>query len=243
MIEFIILWIIVTLAGASIIAALGEKYGTGLTIGIFVGLVVTAQILANKIVLFGTFTLPAGVIVYATSFLVTDILCELYGKRKALEAVWSGFLASILLVIAVEIAIAWPAPAWWQGQAAFESTLTLTGRIVLGSLVAYLISQNWDVLVFHRIKEKTAGKHLWLRNNASTMTSQALDTVIFISLAFYGVLPVVPLIIGQYLVKLIIAAIDTPFLYAVKWVRERRLDSEGGLSRKSDGGAEEWLSG
>jgi uncharacterized integral membrane protein (TIGR00697 family) len=221
MIEFILLWIAVTLAGASIIAALGEKYGTGLTIGIFVGLVVMAQILANKIVLFGTFALPAGVIVYATGFFVTDILCEFYGKRKALEAVWGGFFASVLLVIAVEIAIAWPPAPFWSGQEAFQSTLQLTGRIVLGSLVAYIISQNWDVYVFHKLKEKTAGKHLWLRNNVSTMTSQALDTVIFITLAFYGVLPVVPLIVGQYIVKLIIAAMDTPFLYSMRWIRGR----------------------
>jgi uncharacterized integral membrane protein (TIGR00697 family) len=181
-----------------------------------------AQILANKIVLFGTFALPAGVIVYATSSLVTDILCEFYGKRKALEAVWGGFLASVLLVIAVEIAIAWPPAPFWPGQEAFQSTLQLTGRIVLGCLTAYIISQNWDVHVFHKLKEKTAGKHLWLRNNASTMTSQALDTVIFITIAFYGVFDtIVPLIIGQYLVKLIIAAMDTPFLYSVKWIRER----------------------
>ena len=220
MIEFILIWIVLTLAGASIIAALGEKYGTGLTIGIFVGLVVMAQILANKIVLFGTFTLPAGVIVYATSFLVTDILCEFYGKKKALEAVWGGFLASILLVLAVKIAIAWPPAPFWPGQEAFQATLSMTERIVLGSLVAYLVSQNWDVRVFHKLKEMTGGRHLWLRNNVSTMTSQALDTVIFITIAFYGVLPVVPLIVGQYIVKLLIAAMDTPFIYVVRGARK-----------------------
>ncbi len=219
MIEFIILWIILTLAGASIIAAIGEKYGTGITIGIFVGLVVMAQILANKIVLFWHFTLPAGVIVYATSFLITDMLCEFYGKKKALEAVWGGFLASIILVLAVEIAIAWPAASFWTGQEAFQTTLQLTDRIVLGSLVAYVVSQNWDVWVFHALKEKTQGKHLWLRNNASTMTSQAWDTTIFITIAFYGILPLVPMIIGQYMVKLLIAAIDTPFIYGVRWVK------------------------
>jgi uncharacterized integral membrane protein (TIGR00697 family) len=219
MIEFILIWIVLTLAGASIIAALGEKYGTGLTIGIFVGLVVMAQILANKIVLFGMFTLPAGVIVYATSFLVTDILCEFYGKKKALEAVWGGFLASILLVLAVKVAVAWPPAPFWTGQEAFQTTLQMTERIVLGSLVAYVVSQNWDVRIFHKLKEMTGGRHLWLRNNVSTMTSQALDTVIFITIAFYGVLPVVPLIIGQYIVKLLIAALDTPFIYGVHWAR------------------------
>jgi len=221
MIEFVLIWIVITLASASLIAVLGEKFGTGITVGIFVGLVVMAQILANKIVLFWSFSLPAGVIVYATTFLVTDFLTEFHGRRAALEAVWAGFLASILLVIAVEIAIAWPAAPFWPGQEAFQATLQLTGRIVLGSLVAYLVSQNWDVMLFHRIGERTKWKHLWLRNNVSTMTAQAWDTVIFITIAFYGVLPVVPLIIGQYIVKLIIAAMDTPFLYSVKWARVR----------------------
>ena len=89
----------------------------------------------------------------------------------------------------------------------------------MGSLVAYVVSQNWDVRVFHKLKEMTGGRHLWLRNNVSTMTSQALDTVIFITIAFYGVLPVVPLIIGQYIVKLLIAALDTPFIYGLHWAR------------------------
>lgn len=145
-------------------------------------------------------------------------------SHLARQAVWAGFLASILLVLAVEIAIAWPAAVFWEGQEAFQSTLRLTSRIVLASLVAYLISQNWDILVFDKLKKKTKGKHLWLRNCASTMTSQGLDTIIFITIAFYGVLPVIPLIIGQYVVKLIIAAIDTPFLYAVKWAKEDLLD-------------------
>ena len=122
-------------------------------------------------------------------------------------------------MLAVKIAIAWPPAPFWTGQAAFQTTLQLTERIVLGSLVAYVVSQNWDVRVFHKLKEMTDGRHLWLRNNVSTMTSQALDTVIFITIAFYGVLPVVPMIIGQYIVKLLIAALDTPFIYGVRWAR------------------------
>lgn len=221
MLEIIISWIILTLAACTIVAYLGEKLGPGIIVGTFAGLIVMAQILANKIVVFWEFAVPAAVIVYATSFFLTDVLCEFHGKSKAKEAVWSGFLASIILVMAIEIAIAWPSAVFWKGQEAFETTLGLTGRIVLASLVAYVVSQNWDVHVFHRIKERTEGRHLWLRNIASTSSSQFLDTVIFITIAFYGAMPVVPLIIGQYVVKLIIAAIDTPFLYAVRWAKEK----------------------
>lgn len=217
MLEMIFLWIILTLAASAIVAYLGEKIGKGIIVGAFAGLIVTSQVLANKTVTFWKFTVPAAVIVYATSFFLTDVLCEFHGKEKAREAVWSGFIASILLVLGIEIAIAWPAASFWSGQEAFISTLGLTWRIVLASLVAYVISQNWDVHVFHKIKEKTKGKHLWIRNVSSTSSSQFIDTVVFITIAFYGVMPLVPLIIGQYFVKLIIAAMDTPFLYAVSW--------------------------
>ncbi len=219
MLEMILLWIILTLAASAIVAFLGEKIGKGIIVGTFAGLIVTAQVLANKTVTFWEFTVPAAVIVYATSFFLTDVLCEFHGKDKAKEAVWSGFIASILLVIGIEIAIAWPAPPFWNNQEAFTTTLGLTWRIVLASLAAYVFSQNWDVHVFHKIKEKTEGRHLWLRNVASTSSSQFIDTIIFITIAFYGVMPVIPLIVGQYVVKLIIAALDTPFLYAVSWAK------------------------
>ncbi len=219
MLELIVLWIIITLTACSAVAFIGERWGPGIIVGTFAGLIVMAQILANKVVVFWQFAVPAAVIVYATSFFLTDVLCEFHGKKKAKEAIWAGFLASVILVLAIEIAIAWPSAEFWEGQEAFASTLGLTWRIVLASLIAYIVSQNWDVHVFHRIKERTEGKHLWIRNIASTSSSQLLDTVIFITIAFYGAMPVIPLIVGQYAVKLIIAGIDTPFLYAVRWTK------------------------
>lgn len=158
MFELIILWIIVTLGAATFICYLGEKYGVAMCIGIFAGLVVTGQILATKIAVFGPFVVPAGVIVHATTFLITDILCEFHGKKIAKQALWSGFLAFILLVIAIQMAIASPSAPFWSGQAAFDSTLNSTGRIVLASLIAYLISHNWDVFVYDKIKTRTNGK-------------------------------------------------------------------------------------
>jgi uncharacterized integral membrane protein (TIGR00697 family) len=221
MFELIILWIIITLSAATFVCYLGEKYGVGMCIGIFAGLVVTGQVLATKIAVFGPFVVPAGVIVHATTFLITDILCEFHGKKIAQQALWSGFIASILLVMAIQMAIAAPSAPFWSGQAAFDSTLNSTGRIVFASLIAYLISQNWDVFIFDLIKTKTNGKHLWLRNCASTMSSQGLDTIIFITIAFHGLMPVAPLIISQYAIKLLIATMDTPFLYAIKWAKEK----------------------
>jgi hypothetical protein len=109
----------------------------------------------------------------------------------------------------------------------FETVLGASTNIVAGSLVAYVVSQNWDVVVFHAIRDRTDGKYLWLRNVASTATSQAIDTVLFVGIAFFVAptllgtgqpLPrqvLVALVVGQYLLKLLIALVDTPFVYAV----------------------------
>jgi len=88
-------------------------------------------------------------------------------------------------------------------------------------MVAYLVSQHHDIFAFHWWKKKTGGRYLWLRNTASTIVSQAIDTGLFITIAFYGVLDIVPLLLGQYVVKLIIAIIDTPFMYSISWLMDK----------------------
>lgn len=141
-------------------------------------------------------------------------LSEFYGKEQARKAVWEGFLANIMLIISVYVAIIWEGAPFWGNQEAFETILSNTPHIVFASMTAYLVSQHHDVISYHWWMNRFP-QRLWLRNNASTIVSQALDTVIFISLAFYGVFPVTAMIIGQY-VKLLIALMDTPFIYTVK---------------------------
>ena len=112
--------------------------------------------------------------------------------------------------------MAWQSAPFATGFAEkFAEVLMLTPRIVLGSIIAYLISQHHDVWAFHFWKRKTGGKHLWLRNNASTVVSQLIDTVVFVIIAFVGIFPIVPLIIGVYVAKVAIAFIDTPFMYMI----------------------------
>ncbi len=220
----VVLWIIGTLALASGAVVLGKRYGSGVLIGIYTALIVMAQVFANKLVVFGEWVVPAAVIVYGVSFLITDALCEFYGKDEAKKAIFSGFVGSLLLVAGIQIVIAWPAAGFWEGQEALVQTLGFTWRIVAASLIAYLASQNWDVFLFHKIKKTTGEKHLWLRNSASTVTSQFIDTIIFITIAFYGLMPnevLIGMIVGQYIVKLIIAGIDTPFLYVMKYLNSR----------------------
>jgi len=220
----VILWIIATLVVATGSILLGKRYGVGLLIGIYASLIVIAQVLANKLVVFARWEVPAAVIVYGVSFLITDAICEFYGKDYAKKAIASGFVGSILLVLGIQIAIAWEYPGFWGGQEAFVETLGMTWRIVAGSLIAYVFSQNWDVYVFTHIKERTQGRHLWLRNICSTMTSQLIDTILFITIAFVGTMnsgALAGMIVGQYLVKLLIAALDTPFLYFMRSLYKR----------------------
>jgi hypothetical protein len=211
----IVLWILLTLALVSVTSAVARKYGVEYMIGMYCALIVVANILASKIVVFASFTVPAAVIVYASSFLLTDMLSEFYGKDQARKAVWAGFMANIMLVLSVYIAIIWQGAPFWENQSAFETVLKNIPRIVAASMIAYVISQHHDVIAYHWWKKKFP-HHLWLRNNASTVVSQALDTVIFISLAFYGMFPLGTMIVGQYVVKLLIALLDTPFIYVVK---------------------------
>jgi len=218
----ILLWIIGTLAIVSFSAVLGKKYGLEYIIATMASLVVIANVIAGKIVVFGPFTVPAAVIVYASTFLLTDILSEKWGKEQARKAVWAGFYANIVLAIAVLIAINWKAaPFATEFSDKFTAVLGLVPRIVAASMVAYLLSQHHDIFAFHKWRERTKGKHLWLRNTASTAVSQAIDTSVFITIAFYGVMDIVPLLIGQYVVKLLIAVMDTPFMYGVVWLIDR----------------------
>lgn len=218
----IIVWILATLAIASFSGVLGKKYGIVYPIAIMASLIVIANIVANKIVVFGPFTVPGGVIVFSTTFLITDIISEKWGKKKARQAVWAGFYTSLILVVTIYIVSAWdPAPFATEMSDMFTKVLRLTPRIVLASLAAYLVSQHHDVWAFHFWKKKTKGKHLWFRNNASTIVSQLIDSVIFIVIAFYGVFALFPLILGTWVVKVVIAILDTPFMYGILWLMDK----------------------
>ncbi len=184
---------------------------------LFATCLLVANILAVKLVSIGGWVVPAGVIAYPLTFLFTDVITELYGRRTASRVIWVGFGANMLMVILIFGGkLLPPALILWEGQPAYESILGMVPRIVLASMIAYLISQHHDVFAFHFWREKTRARFLWLRNNASTMVSQALDTGVFISIAFWGTVPtgvLTNMMLTQYLIKLAIAAADTPFCY------------------------------
>ncbi|MDF9745814.1 queuosine precursor transporter [Natrinema salsiterrestre] len=206
-------------------------------IGLFVTALVTAQLTASKVLAFelpfalpvagARLALPGAALAYALTFLASDCYTELYGRRAGQVVVNVGFVLNFVVLALVWSTIAAPAAASSVDPGAFETVLGASTNVVLGSLLAYLVSQNWDVIVFHRIREYTGAEKLWLRNIASTASSQAIDTVIFVSVAFaiapavLGVGVVLPtpvilsLMVGQYLLKLAIAVLDTPIVYAI----------------------------
>ncbi len=182
---------------------------------VFIMSLLIANVVAGKVVdLFG-FIVPAAVVAYGITFLCTDVINEIWGKEEAQKTVKLGLKIQLASTALILLAI-WLPPAVFavDFNAAFKTVLSQNVRVVFASLTAYTISQAYDVISFNFWRNKTKGKHKWLRNNASTLVSQIIDTAIFITIAFWGMVPnLLWMIISQYVVKAIIALLDTPFFY------------------------------
>ena len=169
-----------------------------------------------------TFEISAGILPYPITFLVTDIISEIYGRKKANQLVMSGFIASIFILVVTMIAQAVPATSWSPiNDETFAKVFGLFGPAVFASMSAYLIAQFIDIRVFHFWKKLTKGKHLWLRNNGSTIFSQLIDTsAVLILLCSFNVIEwsrFSSLLINGFLFKVIIAFLDTPLFYLASW--------------------------
>ncbi|PJK17082.1 transporter [Chryseomicrobium excrementi] len=195
--------------------------------GLFVGLLILANIVAVKLVSIGEFAiLPAAVVIYIFTYPIIDVIVEVYGKEQAKQTVRAGLITQVIALIFISITVALPSASFWQGQASFETILNGSLRVIAASLISYFISQNLDVFVFDRLKKKHGTKKLWLRNNVSTMASQLVDTSIFITIAFAGTVPTAVLlgmIATQYVVKFFATIATTPFVYgAVYGIRKQQ---------------------
>jgi uncharacterized integral membrane protein (TIGR00697 family) len=187
-----------------------------LLVAMFVASLLTDNVIAGKIVqVFGWVTVPAAVVTYATTFLFSDVINELYGKSAARRVVFIGFAAQAFAMVMILLGRIMPvAPFATETQHAYDVLLGSNWRIVLASWTAYFCSQLLDVYVFSRIREATRGRKKWLRQNASTMLSQLVDTIVFISIAFAGMVPNLwVMVVSQYIVKVVLSVIETPFFY------------------------------
>lgn len=187
-----------------------------------------AAILANievtkSIDLFGLST-TAGSVLYASTFLCTDILSEKYGKKSAQKAVYIGTAVSILWLVGTQITLALKPNESDFINESLTNVLNTVPRIMAASLIAYIISQSVDVMMYHLIWKKTGNNKtgLWIRNNGSTLTSQLVDSVIFVTIAFLGVYETkvfISILVTTYLFKAVIALMDTPFIYLARKVK------------------------
>lgn len=185
--------------------------------GIFITSLLIANIVSAKIVTFGGLVIPAAIVAYPLTFLMTDVIGEIWGKEQANQSIKLGFICQLISLILIGLSIMLPVAPFADNQAEFKGIMAQSFRVVAASLIAYYCSQSWDVWVFHKIREKGTGNK-WLRNNLSTMTSQIIDTAIFITIAFIGSVPNIWVMIGsQYLIKCVYAMLDTiPFYYLTR---------------------------
>lgn len=209
--------IIVNFLGVTIAYKLFSK--TGIYAWIALATVIANIEVVKCVDIFGL-PLTLGNVTYGSIFLATDILNEKYGREKAQKGVYLGFFSLLILTLFTQIDLLYIPSSNDFAQGAMQTIFALTPRICLGSMLAYLVSNTMDVYLYKFIRDiLPSDKFLWVRNNAATMTSQFVDTILFTFIAFFGVfsLPIVlKLCFTTYILKLIIAVCDTPFLYIAK---------------------------
>tara|TARA_B100002003_G_scaffold54203_1_gene49608 strand:- start:478 stop:1155 length:678 start_codon:yes stop_codon:yes gene_type:complete len=200
--------------------------------GIFIASLVTCNLIANKFVTvnlgFKVFIISAGILPYPLTFLVTDLISEIYGQKKANLVVFSGFVASIFVLLFLWLGAQFNSiPNSIVDDFTYNTVFQNAWRLITASMVAYLFAQFIDVRVFHFWKKLTNGKHLWLRNNGSTIASQLIDTTLVISILFVGVWDtnqILSAIIDGWIFKMLIALLDTPIIYVVIYLLKGKID-------------------
>jgi uncharacterized integral membrane protein (TIGR00697 family) len=188
-----------------------------LALGLYIAAELIANVTAVKPIVLGRLGLvvPAGVFVYALTFTLLDLINERLGKRGARQVIATAFCANLLLAAYAQLTVWWPAPAFFDGQAAVVRVLGATPRIVAASLIAYLVASLADAELFAWWRAHVGG-YRWMRVLVSNALSTALDSLVFVTLAFAGVLPVLPLVVGQYVVKMAVTVVSLPLIYVIR---------------------------
>src|SRR5262245_33425075 len=192
---------------------------------LFVTCLLTANTIAAKLVTLGGVTLTAGIVIFPISYVLGDVLTEVWGYAAARRVIWLGFACNALMVAAVWLGGELPAAPFWKGQAAYQEILGQAPRILLASFAAYLVGEFANALVLAKLKIATEGRWLWMRTIGSTVVGQGFDSVVFVTLAFAGAMPasaLAGLVGAQWAVKVAYEAAATPLTYAaVAWLKSR----------------------
>jgi uncharacterized integral membrane protein (TIGR00697 family) len=196
-------------------------------LSVFVTTLIVSNIIAVKIVTIFGLILPAAVILFPVAYIIGDVLTEVYGYGRARQAIWIAFGCNLLAVAAFWIAgLLPPASSWTLGTLngpeeaaqAFQAILGFTPRLLFASFIAYLVGEFVNAFILAKMKILTQGRHLWTRTIGSTLIAQGIDSLLFITIAFYGVLPssvLVSAILAQWFVKSAYEVLATPLTYLV----------------------------
>ena len=184
----------------------------------FVSVLLISNVASTKIVDFGYFTFDGGTLLFPLSYIFGDILTEVYGYKRARGVVWLGFFMALLMSVVFIVVGKLPSASGWNNQSAYDLILGLTPRIVLASLIAYACGEFSNSYILAKIKIKMKGKKLWVRTIGSTIVGEFIDSILFIIIAFWGILPnslLITLIISNYIFKTSIEVLFTPITYKV----------------------------
>ena len=202
----------------------------------FVAVLLISNIASTKILDFGFFTFDGGTLLFPLSYIFGDILTEVYGYRRSRKVIWLGFGAALLASAIFIIVGKLPSAAGWENQEAYDKILGLTPRIVIASLIAYFAGEFSNSFILAKIKIWMQGRRLWVRTIGSTLVGEGVDTIFFILIAFWGILPgslILTLIISNYLFKTGVEILFTPATYkVVKWLK--RTESEDYFDHKTN---------
>jgi uncharacterized integral membrane protein (TIGR00697 family) len=189
-----------------------------LIVAIFVTCLITANITAVKLIVVCGLLIPAGVVIFPISYICSDVLTEVYGYRQTRRVIWLGFLCNLLTVVAIWVGQVLPPAPFWDGQGAYERILGYTPRLLVSSFLAYLVGEFANAFILAKMKIATRGRWLWTRTIGSTLVGQGLDSLVFVTLAFLGTIPLAAMataILTQWLVKTVYEAVVTPLTYRV----------------------------
>lgn len=198
-------------------------------VGIFVAVLLISNVVAVKIVKIGPFSFAGGTLLFPLAYIFGDVFTEVYGYKRMRRIIWTGFVANILMALVFISIGKLPAASGWSNQAAYDAILGWVPRIVLASILAYWVGEFINSFVLAKMKIWTKGKWLWTRTIGSTVFGELLDTVIFVLIAFWGVLPsalIISVIISNYILKVGVEIIFTPITYGVVGFLKKREKSD-----------------
>lgn len=184
----------------------------------FVAVLLISNIVSTKIVHLGPFTFDGGTLLFPLSYIFGDILTEVYGFKRSRKTIWLGFFCSFLMSLIIIVIGLLPAGADWPNQAAYDAILGLTPRLVVASLIAYFVGEFSNSIVLAKMKVATKGRWLWTRTIGSTVVGEFVDSVLFIAIAFFGIMPngiLIALMVSNYVFKLGFEIAFTPITYRI----------------------------